>query len=134
MSTVVGGGTAGGAAAGLYALIEAKLENGNEYFLDYNHFNDVLKKADRVITGEGSLDEQTLQGKAPFGVTKRAKEYRVKVIGLAGKIDDPHGNLPEYFDELISINVEKEPLAVMLKNTAFNLERVGTEIGKRFAI
>ncbi|HSF45099.1 MAG TPA: glycerate kinase, partial [Chitinophagaceae bacterium] len=130
----VGGGTAGGAAAGLFAMINAELVNGIEYFLDCNNFNDALRRTDRVITGEGSLDEQTLQGKAPFGVAMRAKEHRVKVIGLAGKINDPSSHLPEYFDELISINVEKEPLAVMLKNTAFNLERVGMEIGKRFAI
>jgi glycerate kinase len=134
MAAIPGSGTAGGAAAGLYAMIEAKLVNGIDYVLEINNFNDALKKADRVITGEGSLDDQTLQGKAPFGVAKRAKEHRVKVIGVAGKIDDPSSKLSEYFDELICINIEHEPLAVMLKNTAFNLERVGTEIGKRFAI
>lgn len=134
MADVAGGGTAGGAAAGLYAMIEAKMVNGIEFFLDYNHFNDAIRKADRVITGEGSLDEQTLQGKAPFGVAVRSKQHRVKVIGVAGKIHDPSSQLSEYFDELIDINIEKEPLAVMLRNTAFNLERVGMEIGKRFAI
>ncbi|HLO80867.1 MAG TPA: glycerate kinase [Chitinophagaceae bacterium] len=130
MAAVIGGGTAGGAAAGLYAMINAKLENGIDYFLDLNGFDDVLHKADRVITGEGSLDEQTLHGKAPYGVAKRAHDRRIKVIGLAGKIDDPRATLSKYFDELICINEKHEPLAVMLKNTAFNLERVGTEIGK----
>jgi glycerate kinase len=134
MAAIVGGGTAGGAAAGLYAMIEAKLENGIDYFLDLNGFDDVLKKADRVITGEGSLDEQTLHGKAPYGVAKRARDRRIKVIGVAGKIDDPTAALPKYFDELICINVDDEPLTVMLKNTAFNLERVGMEIGKTFAM
>jgi glycerate kinase len=131
MATVVGGGTAGGAAAGLYAMIDAKLENGIEYFLDFSGFDDVLQKADRVITGEGSLDEQTLQGKAPYGVANRAKEKKIKVIGVAGKINDPASALSKYFDELICINEKHEPLVVMLKNTAFNLERVGMEIGKR---
>lgn len=131
MATVVGGGTAGGAAAGLYAMIDAKLENGIEYFLDFSGFNDALQKADRVITGEGSLDEQTLQGKAPYGVANRARNKKIKVIGVAGKIDDPSGKLTKYFDELICINEKQEPLSVMLKNTAFNLERVGMEIGKR---
>jgi glycerate 2-kinase len=115
-------------------MIEGKLVNGIDFVLDINNFNDALKKADRVITGEGILDDQTLQGKAPFGIAKRAKDHRVKVIGVAGKIDDPSSQLSKYFDELICINMENEPLAVMLKNTAFNLERVATEIGKRFAI
>jgi len=130
IAAIPGSGTAGGAAAGLYAMIEAKLENGIEYFLDFSGFNDALQKTDRVITGEGSLDEQTLQGKAPYGVANRAKAKKIKVIGVAGKIDDPSGKLSKYFDELICINEKHEPLAVMLKNTAFNLERVGMEIGK----
>jgi glycerate kinase len=129
----MGGGTAGGAAAGLYAMINAKLENGIEYFLDFNGFNNVLAKADRVITGEGCLDEQTLQGKAPYGVAVRAKRRKTKVIGVAGVIKDPAGMLTKYFDELICINEENAPLAVKLKNTAFNLERVGMEIAKNFA-
>jgi glycerate kinase len=130
MASVIGGGTAGGAAAGLWAMIDAKLENGIEYFLDFNGFNESLQKADRVITGEGCLDEQTLHGKAPYGVASRAKKKKIKVIGVAGEIKDSSGLLATYFDELICINKEKEPLAVLLKNTAFNLERVGIEIGK----
>jgi glycerate kinase len=39
-----------------------------------------------VITGEGSIDEQTLQGKGPFGVAKRAKEFSLPVIAFAGRV------------------------------------------------
>ncbi|MFT4024717.1 MAG: glycerate kinase, partial [Flavihumibacter sp.] len=68
------GGTAGGASAGLYACINAKLVHGIEYFLDITGFNTALENSDLVVTGEGSIDEQTLQGKAPFGVARRAKD------------------------------------------------------------
>src|SRR6478736_5706839 len=86
MSAIKYGGTAGGAAAGLFAFVNAKLENGIEYFLDLTGFDKALEKADLVITGEGSIDEQTLQGKGPFGVANRAKQKNIPVIGLAGKI------------------------------------------------
>lgn len=59
-------GTAGGAAAGLYALLNAKLVNGIDYFLEFTNFELALGKADLVITGEGSIDNQTLDGKGPF--------------------------------------------------------------------
>jgi glycerate kinase len=66
MAAVKYGGAAGGAAAGLHAAINAKLVNGIEYFLELTNFQQVLVRADLVITGEGSIDSQTLQGKGPF--------------------------------------------------------------------
>ena len=86
MNTIKHGGAAGGVAAGLHVWLNAKPVNGIEYFLDATDFNDALKNADLLITGEGSIDDQTLEGKAPFGVAKRAKEKNIPVIGLAGKI------------------------------------------------
>ena len=56
--------------------------NGIDYFLEATGFEKELEKADIVITGEGSIDEQTLQGKGPFGVAKRAKEFSLPVIGI----------------------------------------------------
>jgi glycerate kinase len=43
------------------------------------------QKADLIITGEGSIDEQTLEGKGPFGVAQKAKEKDLPVIALGGK-------------------------------------------------
>ena len=86
MSSVNYGGTAGGASAGLYACLNAKLVNGIEHFLQLTDFDSALENADLVITGEGSIDEQTLQGKGPFGVAYRAKLKNKPVIALAGKV------------------------------------------------
>src|SRR5690606_9857517 len=86
MSEVKYGGTAGGAAAGLYAFLNAKLVNGIDHFLKLTNFSLSLEKADLVITGEGSIDEQTLQGKGPYGVAYQAKHKGLPVIGLAGKV------------------------------------------------
>lgn len=135
MSEAAYSGTAGGAAAGLYAILNAKLVNGIEYFLDLTHFDDALKTAQLVITGEGSIDEQTLQGKGPFGVARRAKAKGIQVIGLAGKLPlDKNSKLQEYFDVLLSIGNEPCDLSTALKSTKQNLIRTAQEIGNLLSI
>jgi glycerate 2-kinase len=86
MSKLAFGGTAGGAAAGLSAYANATLVNGIEYFKTLTGFNEALDRADLLITGEGSIDEQTLSGKAPFGVASAAKAKNIPVIAFAGKV------------------------------------------------
>jgi len=83
MQLIPHGGAAGGTAAGLQVYLEATLVNGIEYFLDLTNFDKVLSQADLVITGEGSIDLQTLEGKGPFGIARRAKQKNIPVIGLA---------------------------------------------------
>src|SRR5256885_10714590 len=95
-------GPAGGAAVGLHALINARMEKGIDYVLQVTKVSDALKKTDLVITGEGSIDEQTLQGKGPMGVAMLAKEKGIPVIGLGGKIEsnlNPVFN--KYFDLIL---------------------------------
>jgi glycerate kinase len=134
IATVKHGGTAGGAAAGLCAFLNAKLVNGIEYFLELTKFNGSLGKADLVITGEGSIDEQTLHGKAPFGVARAAKQKGKRVIAFAGKIPSTtNPALNKYFDELISINPESVELETTLAEAEKNLIRTATEKGNLLA-
>lgn len=86
MNALAGGGTAGAAAAGLHAYLNARIVNGAEYFLHLTGFQQALENADLVITGEESLDEQTMHGKGPFVVASFAKKSGLPVIGIAGKI------------------------------------------------
>jgi glycerate 2-kinase len=96
------GGTAGGAAAALYAMMNAHLLHGIDYFLDISGFDGSLKKADLVITGEGRLDEQTMQGKAPFGVAIRAKQAGKTTACIAGSVPEhPDENMRQLFDHII---------------------------------
>jgi glycerate kinase len=130
ISTVKYGGTAGGAAAGLFGMINAKLVNGINYFLDLTGFDTALAKADLVITGEGSIDEQTLHGKGPFGVAQRAKLHGKPVVALAGKIQKTaKEKLSAYFDALVLIDEQHSNLQTALKNTAANLKAKACEIG-----
>jgi glycerate kinase len=124
------GGAAGGVAAGLSVFLHARLVNGIDYFLEYTNFNDVLDHTDMLITGEGSIDEQTLHGKAPFGVAVRAKEKNIPVIGLAGKIPlEADSKLMNYFDILLPINNDSPEISKALKNTARNLIRTSKAVG-----
>jgi glycerate kinase len=127
------GGTAGGAAAGLYGLIDAELVNGIDYFLQLTAFDKTLEDADWVITGEGSLDEQTLQGKAPYGVAIHAKKMGIPVIGLAGRLPQNTEKLDEYFDALFPINHRLVHPAKALKQTAENLAATAKAVGNLLA-
>ena len=130
MRTVIGGGTAGGAAASMFALTKAKPENGIDFFLWLTEFDKVLSDADWVITGEGSLDEQTLGGKGPYGIAVRANEKGIPIIGLAGHIPlQPTAKLLDAFDFLLPIGNGPVSLNEALKNTAINLKRTAQMIG-----
>jgi glycerate 2-kinase len=131
IAVVKHGGAAGGVAAGLYGLLDAKLVNGINYFLAVTGFEEALKKTTLVITGEGSIDRQTLQGKAPFGVAEKAKVFSIPVVGLTGKIpEEPDEELNIYFSRLIGINTPGTKLEDALKDTFSNLEKAAYNLGQ----
>lgn len=135
MASVKHGGTAGGAAAGLYAFLNARLVNGIDYFLEIADFSSTLKQADLVITGEGSIDEQTLQGKGPFGVAYRAKLKALPVIAFAGKVPEVvNPDLQKYFDAILAIGSGPVDLAVALKNTEVDLTRSAEILGNLLSL
>jgi glycerate kinase len=135
ISRIKYGGTAGGAAAGLYAFLNAELVNGIDHFLQLTDFDSALEKTDLVITGEGSIDEQTLRGKGPFGVACHAKLKGVPVIGIAGSIPmKRNANLQKYFDVLMPIANQPSDLAAALVNTSDNLTRTAAELGNLLAL
>ncbi len=130
MASIKHGGAAGGVAAGLKTFLNAALVNGIDEFLAITRFDEALQKADLVITGEGSIDEQTLQGKGPYGVAKRAKETGLPVIGLAGKVPLlPGGSLTDYFDVLLAIGNGPADIEKAMKHTAENLTRTARALG-----
>ncbi|MDB5088944.1 MAG: glycerate kinase [Mucilaginibacter sp.] len=135
MAHIKHGGAAGGATAGLHTWLNAKLVNGIEYFLSLTNFDEALKHSDLLITGEGSIDRQTLQGKGPYGVALRAKNAKTPVIGIAGKVPLAYDDeLQQYFDVLISINNEPADMATALANTKKNLIRTATALGNIIAL
>jgi glycerate kinase len=81
-----GAGAAGGVGYAAMAVLRGELEPGIGLILDLVRFADHLPDAQLVITGEGSLDEQTLNGKAPAGVATAAKAAGVPVVAVAGRL------------------------------------------------
>ncbi|EEX64691.1 glycerate kinase [Vibrio metoecus] len=83
-----GAGAAGGMGAALLAYTHATLRPGIEIVLETVQFSHQVCDADVVITGEGRIDSQTVQGKTPMGVAKVAKRFGVPVIALCGCTGD----------------------------------------------
>jgi glycerate 2-kinase len=82
---VPGAGAAGGVAFAAMAVLRATLRPGIELVLDLIGFADRVPGCTFVVTGEGSLDAQTLRGKAPVGVAAAARAAGVPVIAVAGR-------------------------------------------------
>jgi glycerate kinase len=80
-----GAGAAGGLAFGAVALLGARLRTGAEVVQELTGLEEALTGADLVVTGEGSLDDQTLRGKAPAGVAAAARRAGIGVVAVAGQ-------------------------------------------------
>lgn len=80
-----GAGAAGGIGFAALALLAAERRSGIELVLDLVGFADHLAGARLVVTGEGSLDEQTLRGKAPIGVVAAARSAGIPVVTVSGR-------------------------------------------------
>jgi glycerate 2-kinase len=81
-----GAGAAGGTGFAALALLNAEIRPGIQLILDLIDFDGRLAGADLVVTGEGSLDEQSLAGKAPIGVAQAAARAGVPVVAVAGRL------------------------------------------------
>jgi len=88
VASIPGAGAAGGLGAGVMAFLDGRLEKGIEIMLDAVGFENHIKDADIVITGEGKLDTQSLRGKVVIGVARRVKPYGVPVLAIVGDIGD----------------------------------------------
>jgi len=86
VESVPGAGAAGGIGAAMLGVLNAKLTSGIATVIQLTQLEDALKDASLVLTGEGSIDEQTAYGKTISGIAKLAKRHKVPVIAYAGRI------------------------------------------------
>lgn len=121
------GGAAGGTAAGLWAFLKARLVLGSRYVLNELYFDLAAEKADLIITAEGKLDNQTINGKAPFEVAMRAKRFKKTIIAIAGQT--PSTNVQLYHG-VFSIMNKPMTLANAIKNTDKLLYNTSYQIAK----
>jgi len=85
---IEGSGAAGGLGAGLILFLKAQIKSGIDIVLDACDFQNHIKNADLIITGEGKIDNQTIHGKTIAGVAQNARRQNIPTIAFAGGIED----------------------------------------------
>jgi glycerate kinase len=125
-----GAGAAGGVGFGAVAILGATLRPGAQLMLDQLGFAEALAGADLVVTGEGSLDEQTLRGKAPAAVAAAGRAAGVPVIAVAGRclLDLPRLRAAG-FDGVYTLLDEAATPQQALDEGAALLRRIGARLG-----
>ncbi|OCL26586.1 glycerate kinase [Orenia metallireducens] len=135
VQNISGAGAAGGLGAGLVAFLGAQLKSGIEIVLEANNFVDKLAGVDLVITGEGQLDNQTVNGKTPIGVARVAKKYNIPVIAIAGNVvDNVDKKVEGEIDAVFSTNQQLIPLEEAMEKAPIWLQMISRQIMKTFKI
>ncbi len=140
VASIPGAGAAGGLGAGLVAFLNAKLEKGIDLLMETIGFEEQIKDADLIITGEGKMDEQTKYGKTIFGIIKAARKQGIPVVGICGSIGDGVEELyTEGLNSVFSIVNRPMPLwqsieqtSELLTSTAENVIRLFLKASKAY--
>lgn len=128
-----GAGAAGGIGYGALAALGARFRPGIEVMLDVLGFAPALARATLVITGEGSLDEQTLHGKAPAGVAAAARAAGVEVVAVCGRLALPAEALGRAgIRRAYALSALEPDPAKSMAQAGPLLERVAESIGRDF--
>ncbi len=80
ISSVEGGASAGGLGAGVYGFLNGKLISGSDFIIKRFNIEDMIKKADVIITGEGKLDRSSFYGKITGEIIKMGSRFNKKII------------------------------------------------------
>ncbi len=130
--TTPGAGAAGGVGLAALAVLDARLRPGIDLVLDLVGFDEALTGCDLVVTGEGSLDEQSLRGKAPVGVAARARARGVPVLAVCGRraLDDVALRAAGIEASYALLDLEPD-VDRCLRDPAPLLERLGQQLASR---
>ena len=124
---IAGAGAAGGLGAALWGFCNATIHSGIEKVLELIGLDHYVQQADLVITGEGSIDAQSLCGKAPIGVAKVAKKYGKPVIAIVGSCGDDLKTIYQSDIDLV-IDIINRPMT--LKEAMDNVEMLIENAGE----
>jgi glycerate 2-kinase len=128
-----GAGAAGGTGFAALALLNAEIKPGIELILGLIDFDRRIAGADLVVTGEGSLDEQSLAGKAPVGVARAAARAGIPVVAVAGRLQLSPPRLQQAGISAAYPLTDLEPdLDRCIANASSLLRRVGGQIAKEW--
>jgi len=126
---ISGAGAAGGLGAGLVAFLNGELNSGLDIILANYNIEEILQGVDLVITGEGKIDQQSLCGKVPIGVARRAAKYHIPVVALTGIFDyQASAELNNYIDAIFCIAQEPVSIKEAISNTSVWIEVTSEQI------
>lgn len=128
-----GAGAAGGIGFGLMSFCGAKMRSGFDVVAEALHLEERIAACDLVITGEGRLDAQTLEGKGPAGVGSLARRQGKPTLAFAGSIADPQA-VAEIFDATCAIIDEPVTLDEAMRRGAEFLERAACRTAQFIAL
>ena len=119
VKNISGSGASGGLGAGLMAFLGAKVRSGIDIVLDIVKFEKKIQNADFIITGEGKLDIQTINGKTISGILQIARKNNIPVIAIAGIVENEKELLSKMnLEKIFSICNSKINVEYAMKNAS----------------
>ncbi len=136
IADIPGSGAAGGLGGGLVGFLGAELKPGIDAVLSIVAFDELVKDADLVITGEGKLDFQTVFGKVPAGVAKWTKSIKdIPVIAIVGDIGEGFEDVYEIGIDVVISTVNKAmALHEAMDRSRELLVETGERVGRLISI
>ncbi|NLE79570.1 MAG: glycerate kinase [Rhodococcus sp.] len=132
VATLSGAGAAGGLGAALLALGATRV-SGADVVAERTSQDEALRTADLVITGEGRLDRQSLQGKAVVALARRARARSVPVLALAGQVDlDKEALIAAGIDDARSLVGIAGSVAAAMADAPLHLKRLAELAARKY--
>ena len=129
-----GAGAAGGVGYAAIAVLAATRRPGIDVVLEFTGLAERLAGADLVITGEGSLDEQSLLGKTPMGVARAAARAGVPVVAVCGRTTlTPEQQKDSGFRQVYPLTSLEAKVEICIAEAGPLLEQLGKHIGAELA-
>src|SRR2546430_3408054 len=128
-----GAGAAGGLGFGLLSFCDATIRPGFEVVAEAVGLEPKMKDADLVITGEGSLDRQTLEGKTPVGVARLARKPGKPAFAIAGRASEER-ELREIFEGIYQNTPPGMSQQENMKRAAELLRENARELAETFGV
>lgn len=129
VSKLEGGGAAGGVGAGAVVFCNAKINSGIDTILDLLNVDEKIIQSDLVITGEGKLDSQTLEGKVVNGVMHRCRKLKTSFSIVCGENTLTESELVNFFPAIIK-PIKKKGITKedAINNAGYYLEKRAEEV------
>ena len=131
LQSIPGAGAAGGLGAGCVLFLHAELRSGTNLIKDIANFDEQIKDAEWIVTGEGKFDEQTFAGKVIQGVVESRTSQKLAVFCGVSELDEKqlkkHG-----IDFLAEMIEQAKDFEDSIQNSAIYLERAAEEFAEKF--